>query len=29
MIYFKFRTVSSNRLMNKHLTEYLKSNGND
>lgn len=28
-IYFKFWTVSSNRLMNKHLTEYLKSNGND
>ena len=27
--YFKFLTVSSNRLMNKHLTEYLKSNGND
>ena len=27
--YFKFWTVSSNRLMNKHLTEYLKSNGND
>lgn len=28
-VYFKFWTVSSNRLMNKHLTEYLKSNGND
>ena len=28
-LYFKFWTVSSNRLMNKHLTEYLKSNGND
>ena len=27
--YFRLRTVLYNRLTNKHLTEYLKSNGND
>ncbi len=27
--YFKSKTILYNRLRNRHLTEYLKSNGND